>query len=110
LDVLLCTISTIGNPEEVAKMVSLLDRCGQFYPLSMPDEPSLQLPSFSVLRKGLTVQGSFVGSKGDVKEMLEFAAKTGVRPWVEKYSLKNPKAALEYMEKGSPRYRIVMEA
>jgi D-arabinose 1-dehydrogenase-like Zn-dependent alcohol dehydrogenase len=107
---LLCTISTVGNPEEVAKMVSLLDRRGKFYPLSMPDELSLQIPSFSVLMKGLTVQGSLVGSNVEIKEMLEFAAKTGVRPWVEKFSLKDPKAAIEHMEKGRPRYRIVMEA
>ncbi|KAG0213475.1 hypothetical protein BGX28_004330 [Mortierella sp. GBA30] len=42
-------------------------------------------------------------------EMLEFAAKHDVRPWVEKRPYEECNKALKDVHAGKPRYRIVLE-
>ncbi|KAF9129058.1 hypothetical protein BGX30_014082 [Mortierella sp. GBA39] len=43
------------------------------------------------------------------QEMLEFAAKTGVRPWIIIMPMSDANAAVKVTMEGRPRYRVVME-
>ncbi|KAF9432249.1 hypothetical protein BGZ76_011072 [Entomortierella beljakovae] len=110
LDIVLCTTSTVGNTKDLVAMLSLVAKKGTFYALSVPDEEFIKVPALQLLMTGIHVTSSIIGSKADIKEMLEFATKTNVRPWIEKFSLKDPNTALKHLEEGRPRYRIVMEA
>ncbi len=42
--------------------------------------------------------------------MLEFAARTGVRPVVESFKMAEINKALDHVRAGKPRYRVVLEA
>ncbi|KAF9101917.1 hypothetical protein BGX27_011277 [Mortierella sp. AM989] len=110
LDIVLCTTSTVGNTQDMVAMLSLVAKRGVFYSLSASDEEFIKIPSVGLLFSGLSISGSIIGSKEDIKEMLDFATKTNVRPWVEKFSLEDPKTAVKHLREGRPRYRIVMEA
>ncbi|KAF9432250.1 hypothetical protein BGZ76_011073 [Entomortierella beljakovae] len=110
LDIVLCTTSTVGNTKDLVAMISLVARHGTFYALSIPDEEFIKIPALDLLWSGKKVVTSLIGSKSGIKEMLEFATKTNVRPWVEKFSLKDPNVALKHFTEGRPRYRVVMEA
>ncbi|KAF9432248.1 hypothetical protein BGZ76_011071 [Entomortierella beljakovae] len=110
LDIVLCTTTTIGDTEELVAMLSLVAKKGTFYGLSIPDVEFIKVPALQLIMTGINVTSSIIGSKADIKEMLELASKTNVRPWVEKFSLKDPTAAVKHLEEGRPRYRIVMEA
>lgn len=41
--------------------------------------------------------------------MLELAAEKGVKPWVQMMSMRDANQALLEIEKGTPRFRLVLE-
>jgi uncharacterized zinc-type alcohol dehydrogenase-like protein len=41
--------------------------------------------------------------------MLEFAARHGIAPMVERYPLSRVNEALEMLRQGTPRYRLVLD-
>jgi uncharacterized zinc-type alcohol dehydrogenase-like protein len=63
-----------------------------------------------MLGRQLTITTSAIGSRGAVRETLEFAARHGVAPRVELRPLADADAALDTVRKGKARYRVVLEA
>lgn len=57
---------------------------------------------------GTAVAGSTIGSPSELKEMLEFAAKHNVRPWIQKYDMDDINKALPDFKAGKPRFRFVL--
>ena len=45
-----------------------------------------------------------------MQAMLDFAARTGVRPVVERFKMADVNKALDHLRAGKPRYRVVLEA
>jgi uncharacterized zinc-type alcohol dehydrogenase-like protein len=74
-----------------------------------PDDP-LPLDVGRMLGRQLTVTTSAIGSRGAVRETLEFAARHAVAPKVELRPLAEADAALGIVRKGKARYRVVLEA
>jgi uncharacterized zinc-type alcohol dehydrogenase-like protein len=56
-----------------------------------------------------SVSSSPVGSPGTIAQMLEFAARHDIQPEVEVFDFKDVNAALDRLENGSPRYRVVLK-
>ncbi|KAH8913861.1 GroES-like protein [Atractiella rhizophila] len=81
---------------------------GTFCIAGLPEEklPSI-MPHYFIL--GISLTGTQIGSPQKIREMLEFAAKTGVRPWIEVRGMKEIDQALKDVEVGKPRYRYVMK-
>jgi len=73
-----------------------------------PEDRLPPLHAFSLIGKGCSISGSSIGSPAEIEEMLEFAARKGVKPWVEKRSLKDANRAIVDMEGGKARYRYVL--
>ena len=67
------------------------------------------LPIFEVVLKGLTVRGSIVGTRLDVKEALAFAADGAVRATIERASLDRLPDVFERLRKGNVSGRVVLE-
>lgn len=65
--------------------------------------PTLMIGSNSALR------GSNIGSKKKVLEMLELAVKAKVENWIEIMPMAECVDAIERVEKGEHRYRVVLE-
>ena len=78
--------------------------------VALPEEPLTGIPAVMLAFRQINLIGSFIGSPKDIEEMLEFAAKTDVKPWINKYAMKDAPAAVQAMRDGKPRYRIVLDA
>ncbi|KAF9149394.1 hypothetical protein DFQ26_001968 [Actinomortierella ambigua] len=49
-----------------------------------------------------------LGGRTAIRQMIDFAAKNNVHPWIEKMPMSDANAAVKHMMEGKPRYRIVM--
>jgi alcohol dehydrogenase, propanol-preferring len=67
------------------------------------------LPIFNVVLKGITVRGSIVGTRLDLKESLEFAAAGKVKATVSTEKLENINDIFARMHKGQIEGRIVLD-
>ena len=67
------------------------------------------LPIFSTVLKGITVRGSIVGTRIDLKEALEFAAQGKVKATVKAERIENINDIFDRMHKGDIEGRIVLD-
>lgn len=89
--------------------LSTLATNGTFIMVGLPEEPLSGIPAGLLAFKQITFCGSIIGSPSDIQDMLEFAAKTGVKPWIQKYPMSKVNEAIDDFRKGKPRYRFVLE-
>ena len=66
-------------------------------------------PIFDVVLKGLTIRGSIVGTRMDLKESLRFAAEGAVRPTVEIRKLEEINDVFERLKHGQVNGRVVLD-
>ncbi|KAH8552468.1 chaperonin 10-like protein [Umbelopsis sp. PMI_123] len=90
-------------------ILSLLKTNGTFILVGLPESPLQGIPAGILAVKQITLCGSLIGSPSEIQEMLEFADKTGVRPWIQKYSMSDVNKAIADFREGKPRYRFVLE-
>jgi uncharacterized zinc-type alcohol dehydrogenase-like protein len=65
--------------------------------------------AFDLLNGQKSVSGSPTGAPVTIAQMLEFAARRGVKPYVEHFPLANVNDALARLKEGAARYRIVLD-
>ncbi|KAJ6625776.1 chaperonin 10-like protein [Mycena sp. CBHHK59/15] len=86
---------------------------GTIYPLTV-SSGDLAIPVIPVVAQGLTVQGSSVASRAVHKKMLEFAARHGIRPIIERFPMTKSgvEEGMAKLRDGKMRYRgvLVVEA
>ena len=73
-----------------------------------PEDSIPAFNAFALIVKGAKLGGSSIGSPKDIAEMLEFAAKHNVHPWIQEVPMKDANKAVIDMEKGDARYRYVL--
>jgi alcohol dehydrogenase (NADP+) len=106
LDLIVCTVSSPDMPVE--KYLHLLRTGGKFVQVGAPEDRLPPLSAFALIGKGCSISGSSIGSPAEIEEMLKFAAKKGVKPWIEQRTLKDANKAIVDMEEGKARYRYVL--
>ena len=57
-----------------------------------------------------SVSGSPVGDPATIATMLDFCARHGIAPTVERFPMSRVNEALDHLRSGRARYRIVLEA
>lgn len=57
-----------------------------------------------------SISGSSTGAPATVAEMLNFAGRHGIVPWIEQYPMAEANAAIERVRGGQARYRVVLQA
>lgn len=67
------------------------------------------LPIFSTVLRGITIRGSIVGTRLDLQESLEFAARGQVKATVATEKLENINDVFDRMHKGQIEGRIVLD-
>lgn len=74
-----------------------------------PSEDKFEVSPFTFLQQGASFGSSLLGSKTEVKEMLNLAAKHNVRPMIEEVPIseENCAKALDRCHAGDVRYRFV---
>ncbi|KAL9570426.1 hypothetical protein ACKAV7_005434 [Fusarium commune] len=107
LDLIICTVS--GPDLPIADYISLLDVNGTFIQLGAPEDPIPSFSAFSLLRKNIKLGGSLIGSRKNIKEMLQLAADSNLTAWVNVRPMSEANQVVVDMANGKARYRYVLE-
>lgn len=113
----------------LADFLGLLDVHARFITVGLPDSPLPGLPAFAYVGNGALFGATHVGSKKEVKEMLELAAEKvrqqsrrhgldrtdysyclqGIKTWIEELSMKDASKAVQGVKDNKVRYRYVLK-
>ncbi|KAI9486096.1 MAG: chaperonin 10-like protein [Benjaminiella poitrasii] len=89
--------------------LNLLRPNGRFINVSAPDWDFPAISPLLMIMNQVSIEGSAIGSPEEIRDMLDFADKHNVRPWIQKYPMKDVNKALEDFRAGKPRFRFVLE-
>jgi uncharacterized zinc-type alcohol dehydrogenase-like protein len=105
-------IDTIPTTENFQKRFDLLAKDGTYVIVGVGDVESLtiNISAFSLVLGERKLVGSLVGSRENIKEMLDFCQKNNVYPMVETFDFEDFPKALDRLENGKPVFRCVVKA
>jgi D-arabinose 1-dehydrogenase-like Zn-dependent alcohol dehydrogenase len=91
------------------RLNTLMATHGTIYPLTV-DHTSPQVPVYFMNHNAVRIQGSLVGGREDIKQLLEFASRHKIRPTIMKFPLtaEGMEDAMEKLNTGKIRYRAVL--
>ena len=99
---------TVNVPLDWTTIVNALKPKGRLHMVGAVLEP-IPVSAFSLIMGQKGISGSPLGSPSTTGAMLEFCARHGIAPMVEKFPLSRVNEALEHLRAGKARYRIVLE-
>lgn len=70
----------------------------------------ISVPAFGLIGGQKQLSGSPMARPRVVREMLAFAARHDIRPWVDQFAMSDVNAALEHLRAGKARYRVVLNS
>ncbi len=101
-------INTTNVTLDWASYLKVLGPKGRFYNVGMVLEP-MAIPTGLLIAGERIVSGSPVGSPALISKMLEFSARHHIYPEVEEFPMSKVNEALEHLEAGKARFRIVLK-
>ncbi|KAF0406860.1 chaperonin 10-like protein [Gigaspora margarita] len=104
-DIILST--SCSSNTDWSKYMNFIKNHGTLILIGLPEAP-LQIPVFAFMRF-VKVEGSLTGGRQDIKDMLTFAAKHNVRPWIQIVPMKDVNEGIKSVLNGEARYRVVLE-
>jgi uncharacterized zinc-type alcohol dehydrogenase-like protein len=102
-------ISTVNVPLDWSAIINTLAPNGRLHLVGAVLEP-IPVPAFALIMQQRCVSGSPTGSPVAIGTMLDFAARHGVAPQVERFPMGRIHDAFARLESGKARYRIVLDA
>ncbi|KAJ7497660.1 chaperonin 10-like protein [Mycena latifolia] len=108
LDHLLATTNSLPDWN---LFLDIMKPTGTIYPLTISTN-NFDIPTFPVVVKGLNIQGSAVAARSVHKRMLDFAARHGVKPMIERFPMtkRGVEEGMAKLRDGKMRYRGVLVA
>jgi D-arabinose 1-dehydrogenase-like Zn-dependent alcohol dehydrogenase len=106
IDLIICTVSSHQIVWE--SYLSLLSTNGKLVILGVPEQP-ITLNVAALIFSQVSMVGSLIGSPAEIEEMLEFAAKKKVLPWIQKAPMSQVNEALTNVRNNNVRFRYVLE-
>lgn len=100
-------LSTINAPIDVDAYIRTLAPKGHFHIVGVL--PGLKVSAFPLIGSQRSLGGSPSGAPATVIEMLEFCARHGIAPVTEEFPMSRANEAMEHLEAGRARYRIVLK-
>lgn len=100
-------LSTVNVSLNWQAYVNTLKPRGRLHFLGAALEP-IEIGAFSLIGGQRQISGSPVGSPATIAKMLEFAALHGIEPVTEHFKFDQVNEAIEHLESGKARYRIVL--
>ena len=91
-----------------AAILNTLAPKGRLHVVGAVPEP-IPVPAFTLLSGQKSLSGSPLGSPGTTAKMLEFCARHGIAPVIEKFPMSKVNEAMARLRAGKARYRIVLE-
>ncbi|AEF54754.1 alcohol dehydrogenase AdhP [Marinomonas posidonica] len=101
------TVCTAVSKAGFRQSYDVVRRGGKCVLVGLPPE-DMPLPIFNTVLNGVSVVGSIVGTRKDLEECLEFAARGKVKAIIEEKQLEDINDIFSDMEKGDITGRIVM--
>ncbi len=101
-------VSTVNVKLDWNTYLGLLKPQGTLHMVGATLEP-MDIQAFSLIGGQKSVSGSPTGSPAQLRAMIEFAARKHVEPVVEEYPMSQVNEALEHLESGKARYRVVLK-
>ncbi|GAB2279285.1 Probable mannitol dehydrogenase [Dionaea muscipula] len=101
-------IDTVSAFHPLLPLIGLLKSNGKLIMVGAPDKP-LELPTFPLLMGRKLIGGSCIGGMKETQEMIDFAAKNGVKADIEVIPIDYVNTAMERMLKSDVRYRFVID-
>lgn len=106
LDFLLVTSNV---PLDWHALLGTLAPKGRLHLVGVVLEP-MEVRAFDLIGHQRSLSGSPIGSPATIATMLEFAARHAILPQIERFPMSRVNEAIERLESGKARYRIVLEA
>ncbi|KAK2374060.1 putative mannitol dehydrogenase [Trifolium repens] len=101
-------IDTVSAGHPLLPIIGLLKTNGKLVMLGVIVKP-LELPEYALLAGRKLIAGSTVGGIKETQEMIDFAAKHGVKPDIEIVPIDYVNTALERLAKADVKYRFVID-
>jgi uncharacterized zinc-type alcohol dehydrogenase-like protein len=101
-------LSTVNVDLDWAAYIDALRPKGRLHLVGAVLNP-LSIPVFPLLVGQKTISSSPVGNPHSIAQMLDIAARHAVNPIVEMFPLEQVNEAIAKLEKGQPRYRLVLK-
>ncbi|KAK2427891.1 cinnamyl-alcohol dehydrogenase [Trifolium repens] len=101
-------IDTVSAGHPLSPMIGLLKTNGKLVMLGVIVKP-LELPEYALLAGRKLIAGSAVGGIKETQEMIDFAAKHGVKPDIEIVPIDYVNTAMERLAKADVKYRFVID-
>jgi alcohol/geraniol dehydrogenase (NADP+) len=101
-------VSTVGVDLPWAEYVAALRPTGRLIVVGIPPS-DLRIPMVPLLAER-SVSGGSAGGPTDLGQMLDFAARSGVRPMIETFPMSEVNAAIDHVRSGKVRFRAVLVA
>lgn len=102
-------ISTVNVALDWEAYINTLKAKGRLHFVGAVTEP-LKISVFSLLGLQRSISSSPVGSPAVIANMLAFAARHKISADVEMFNMSDVNSALDHLENGSPRFRVVLDA
>jgi alcohol dehydrogenase, propanol-preferring len=103
------TIDTAVSPTASEQAYGSLKRGGTLVLVGLPREGYVRLPIFGTVLNGITVKGSIVGTRVDLKEVFELHAAGRTRVVYETRDLAFVNEAIDEVERGAVDARLVFD-
>jgi len=100
-------LATVSADQDWAGFVGALRPKGTLCVLGVPPSP-LQIPAFALISGQKQLGGSPTGSPRDIHEMLDIAARHGVKAITERFPMAKANEAVARVKKNLVRYRAVL--
>ncbi|KAJ1944325.1 hypothetical protein FBU59_002633 [Linderina macrospora] len=101
-------ITANAKSNQYNEFVTWMDYGGEIVLLALP-EGKLSFSPFEFVNSEVKITGSLIGGKNIIKQTLDFAAEHNIRPIIERFPMAKVNEALEHMDQGKARYRVVLE-
>lgn len=101
-------LSTVAVDLDWEAIFSTLAPKGRLHTVGVVPQP-IPVPAFTLIGQQKSVSGTPLGSPYNTSVMLDFCARHGIAPITESYKMSQVNDALEHLESGKARYRIVLE-
>ena len=100
-------LSTVNADQDWGAYLQMLRPNGTFWFVGIPPSP-LSVHAFPLISGLRTIAGSPVGSPFRIREMLDVAARHGVKAMTERFPMASANEAVAKVKKGKVRYRAVL--
>ena len=101
-------VSTVSVKLDWNAYLRLLKPQGKLHIVGATLDP-MDINAFALIAGERGVAGSATGSPVQLRTMIEFAARKGVLPITENFNMSEVNEAMEHLEAGKARYRIVLK-